>query len=250
MNKNKKTNNNSSDMFWLNNPSILLNKNYVFEIYPTQKMCYEERLNAITRLIIILTIIGALITMSIPIIFIGVITISCIIVVYKLRKNNKTITENYENSVKPLLSPVKLSGESSKIINPETLETFLKKDFEPTNSKNPLQNVLLNEITYNSTRKSAPPSFTTQVYEDINNSTKQLIQELNPTIKDTNKQLFGDLKDNFDFDQSMWSFYSTPNTRVANDQSAFADYLYGDMPSAKEGDPNQLLKDNFRYTLY
>ena len=32
-------------------------------------------------------------------------------------------------------------------------------------------------------------------------------------------------------------FYSTANTRVANDQGAFGQYLYGDMPSSKESGP-------------
>jgi hypothetical protein len=55
-----------------------------------------------------------------------------------------------------------------KITNPETLEAYLKTDFEPTNKKNPLGNVLLTDIMDNPQRKAAPPSFNTEVYEDIN----------------------------------------------------------------------------------
>ena len=33
-------------------------------------------------------------------------------------------------------------------------------------------------------------------------------------------------------------------------QGAFAEYLYGDMPSCKDGDGIQCIKDNYRYTLY
>ena len=50
------------------------------------------------------------------------------------------------------------------------------------------------------------------------------------------QRLFKDLGDSFNFDQSMRSWYATPNTQVPNDQKAFAEYLYGDMPSCKEGD--------------
>ena len=136
------------------------------------------------------------------------------------------------------------------IITPDTLKTYLKSYFETTSKKNPLGNVLLTEIMDNPTRKPAPPSFNTEVYEDINVSTKKMIQTLNPGIKNTNKQLFGDLGEQFEFDQSQWSFYSTPNTKIPNDQGAFADYLYGDMPSCRDGDAFACVQDNLRYNLY
>ena len=48
-------------------------------------------------------------------------------------------------------------------------------------------------------------------------------------------------------------FFSTANTRVTNDQTAYAKFLYGTMPSAKGSsmeDNLQREKDNYRYTLY
>ena len=78
-------------------------------------------------------------------------------------------------------------------------------------------------------------------------------QYLNPGIKNTNKQLFSDLTDNFYLDQSNRAFYSTANTRVSNDQGAFGEFLYGNMPSSKEsnvGGAIQRVKDSYRYTLY
>ena len=108
--------------------------------------------------------------------------------------------------------------------------------------------MLLTQIGDSPQRKSAPPSFNTAVYEDINNTTKKIIQTLNPGIKNTNKQLFGDLGEKFEFDQSMWQYYSMPNTKVGNDQGAYADYLYGGMISGKE-DALARVQDNYRYTL-
>ena len=70
---------------------------------------------------------------------------------------------------------------------------------------------------------------------------------MNPGIKNTNKQLFGDLAQEFEFDQHMRNFYTTPNTKVTNDQTAFAEYLYGNMPSCKEGDGFACVQDNLRY---
>lgn len=239
--------------FWANEPTVLFNKDYILQMWPLQTMSFDEKLNAISRLIIVLSILGFIITKSIRFLVVGFVTLVIIYLVYKMRKQkivkellNKDDKEGFKNMDKNgYLQPSRIT-----ISNPETLETYLKSDFEPTNKKNPLQNVLLTEITDNPQRKSAPPAFNTEVYEDINNSTKKMVQFLNPEIKNTNKQLFGDLGEKFEFDQSMWYYYSTPNTKIPNDQGAFANYLYGDMPSCRGGDDVACVKDNFRYTLY
>jgi len=234
--------------FWSNDPRILFNKDYVFQIWPTSNMTYEEKLNAITRLVIIMTILGYIATMSMNMILVGFTTLVVIFALYKLR--NPKVTRDTLNGTKEGFSGIDIKNQEGKIITPDTLKTYLKSDFTPVNKKNPLGNVLLTEIMDNPTRKSAPPSFNTEVYEDINVSTKKMVQSLNPGIKNTNKQLYGDLGEQFEFDQSQWSFYSTPNTKIPNDQGAFANYLYGDMPSCRDGDAFACIQDNIRYNLY
>ena len=64
-----------SNEIWLNNPTILLDQDKVGELWPTSKMSLEEKINAISRLIILLTFVGYLITMRINIIFIGIVTL-------------------------------------------------------------------------------------------------------------------------------------------------------------------------------
>ncbi len=65
--------------FWANEPTILFNKNYILELWPTSDMCYERKLNAITRIILLITILGFIFTNSYRIIFTGLITITVII---------------------------------------------------------------------------------------------------------------------------------------------------------------------------
>jgi len=239
--------------FWANDPTVLFNKDYILQMWPLQTMTFDEKLNAISRLIIVLSILGFIITKSVRFLVIGIVTLAIIYFVYKMRKQ-KIVKELLKNDDKEGFKNNDKNGylqpSEVKITNPETLEAYLKSDFEPTNKKNPLGNVLLTDIMDNPKRKAAPPSFNTEVYEDINKSTKKMIQSLNPEIKNTNKQLFGDLGEKFEFDQSMWQYYSTPNTKIPNDQGAFADFLYGDMPSCRGGDDIACVKDNFRYTLY
>ena len=237
--------------FWSNEPTILLNKNYIGELWPTPKMTYEQKLNAVSRLVILLSILGFIFTMSVKMLIVGVITLVVLFVLYKTQPQKitkDTLKESFVNSASNVEDEVDPS--TQKIINPETLETFLKSQFEENTKTNPMANVLLTDIGDNPNRKSAPPAFNVDVYEDITKSTKKMVQKLNPGIKNTNKQLFGDLGEKWNLDQSMRRFYSTANTKVANDQGAFAQFLYGNMPSAKEGDPFALVQDNPRYNLY
>ena len=92
-------------------------------------------------------------------------------------------------------------------------------------------------------RKPAAPSFNPAVEEDINEKTKQQIINNNGG----NENLFKNLGDNVIFNHSMRNFYSTANTRIPNDQTAFAEFCYGDMPSCKEGNSFACEKNNFRH---
>jgi hypothetical protein len=105
----------------------------------------------------------------------------------------------------------------------------------------------------NPDRKAAAPSFNPDVYDDITKAVKSQTQMLYPDIKNTNKQLYGDLYDNFQLDTDMMqNFYSTANTRVASDQGAYGQFLYGNMPSGKDSGPDGAfarVQDNARYIL-
>lgn len=239
--------------FWLNEPTILFNKEYIFELWPQTHMCYEQKLNAISRLIIFLTVLGYILTSSIKIIAVGVLTLIIIFILYNSRKQKitKNMIENFDikgNEVTGLFDK-----KQKTFINPVTLESVLSSEFKEGNKRNPFSNVLLTQIMDDPERKAAPPSFNVDVDEDITKNIKRSVQMINPGIKNTNKQLFGDLWQNFQLDQSNRAFYSTPNSRVTNDALAFGKFLYGQMPSAKESTPDgnmQRIKDNYRYTLY
>lgn len=241
----------TSIQFWTNEPTILFNKDYVFELWPTTDMCYEQKLNAITRLVILITILGYVSTTSTRILVIGALTIAVIFGLFKMRKQkltNQMLNEGFRNEVTGFFDKKTDSYE-----NPVTLDTVLKSEFKEGTKKNPFSNVLLTQINGDPERKSAPPSFNISVDEDITTNVKKAVQMMNPGIKNTNKQLYGDLWQQFELDQSNRAFFSTANTRVENDQAAFSNFLYGNMPSAKESTPEgnmQREKDNYRYTLY
>jgi len=239
--------------FWTNEPTILFNKYYIFELWPTNDMCYEQKLNSISRLIILLTILGYILSMSKKIIVVGILTLLVIYVLYNMRKQKitKQMLENFDvqgNEVTGLFD-----NKSKSYINPVTLDAVLRTEFKEGTKKNPFSNVLLTQINDEPERKAAPPSFNVDVSEDITKNVKRAVQMMNPGIKNTNKQLFGDMYQNFELDNSLKIFNSTPNTRIANDALSFGNFLYGNMPSAKESSPDgnmQRYKNQYRYTLY
>jgi hypothetical protein len=236
-----------TNQFWINDIVILFNEKERYKIWPTSDMSFNTKLNAISRLIIILSILGFILTFNFNFVVMGVITLFIIFIIYKLNIKNQ-YKESFANNQIHVI-PEKKIPKNTKLTNPVTLETVLKNDFYQSNKKNPMGNVLLTEIMDTPNRLAAPPSFNVDVSEDIIRNSKKTVQYLNPEIKNTNKQLFGDLADNFELDWSMRNFYSTPNTRVTNDQGAYGQFLYGNMPSAKEGNAFALVQDNARYIL-
>jgi hypothetical protein len=241
-----------STPFWVNQPTILLNKKYITDVFPLKSMTLEEKFNSITKIVLILTILGFIFSHNFQLVFIGILTVAIVTAIYYRRKKiyieeHSKSTENFSNN-KKRKEKREREGEITM-----KLKKILDDGYYPINKKNPFGNVLLTEINSNPDRPSAAPAFNPEVYDKINNSVKKQTQMLNPTIDGTNSQIYGDLYENYNLDNSMMRFYSTANTRVANDQGAYAQWLYGNMPSAKEDNIEgniQRVKDNLRYNLY
>ena len=50
--------------FWTSDPGILVNKDSLLDLWPTAKMDQNSKLNAISRLIILLTVVGFMFSKS------------------------------------------------------------------------------------------------------------------------------------------------------------------------------------------
>lgn len=174
----------------------------------------------------------------------------CLAILYFFKDNALT-----PNSLKELLHEGFHTAEDQvQIPDKSSFKKVLDNEFKEGTKTNPFSNVLLTQIMDDPEREAAPPAFNETVQHDINKEVKKAVQMLNPTILNTNKQLFGDLWQNFVLDQSNRVFYSTANTRVTNDQGAYAKFLYDNMKySGKESTPEGAfarIQDNYRYTLY
>ena len=174
--------------FWANDPTVLFNKDYIFELWPTTNMCYEQKLNAITRLIILITILGYILSMSSRILFVGILTLAIIFVLYNMRKKKLTkemMAEGFlvqgSGSESGGGREYGSSGNSSDT-NAIPLDKILKDEYKEGNKKNPFSNVLLTEIMDSPDRKAAPPAFNVDVDEDITKNIKRSVQFMNPDI--------------------------------------------------------------------
>ena len=204
--------------FWYNDPSILLNKKHIYSVWPSSCMEYNERMNAITRLVIILTVVGYFLTKSNMLVVTSFFTLVGLVIVYKNNRSKHDMN---------LISTIDKEGFTSD----EAFEE-MKDNFEVPTTKNPLQNLTATEN--NAEKKSAAPSFNPTVSKEINKNTKEQIKELHADFPDIDKKLFRDLGEQENFENSMRPFYSMPNTRLPNDQKSFTDFCYGDMKSNKE----------------
>lgn len=239
--------------FWSNDPTILFQKKYIMELWPNVNMGFEAKLNAISRLVLLMTILGYIVTRNTNIIIIGFLTIALIYSIYKLRKQQYIeqkvgSKEGFKNNKETRRTSGNANSNTTNVLN-----DILQNDFNPVTKKNPMGNVLLTDIGDNPERLSAPPSFNPEVHDTINKQTQKQTQMLYPGIKNTSKQLYGDLYEQYTFDNDMMrNFYSTANTRVANDQGAFGEWLYGNMPSSKSSGQDGAfarVQDSQRYIM-
>ena len=68
--------------FWSEDPNIILHQKYIFEFFPVDSMTYEQKLNAITRTVLVLSVIGLIISKSLRTLIIIFITLLAMLLAY------------------------------------------------------------------------------------------------------------------------------------------------------------------------
>ena len=189
---------------WFSDPTLLFDKEYIMEVIPNYEWDKNRNINALTRLIVFLTIIMSIVLQRLSVPIIGVISILLVYIIFKSDGKKENFT---------------LSNDTAKI-----------------EWKNPLNNLLAGD---GKEKKEAPLAYNND--DAINKSVEKMVQKTNPTFKNIDKKLFKDLGEKFEFDRSMIPFNSAPNSHIPNDQNLFANFLYGDMVSGKEGNKFKLM---------
>jgi hypothetical protein len=204
------------DKFWLDDPLVIFKKERISELWPDKQFSASRKLNAITRVIILLTILGYMTSKSIKILITGAITLVFMVFIYYIQVKKEENTQELKNIMK--------EGFDSTV---PKFDKIMKQNFTTPTKKNPLMNVLLTDINDNPRRKEAAPSYNINIRNEINENGKSNLK---------NDKLYNNLGDNLNHQYMMRNFHTMPNTSVPNNQKDFAMFCYGSMKSCKEGD--------------
>ncbi len=192
-----------SDKFWLEDFGILFDKNRLADFFPSYSMTLVEKLNAMTRLSIFLSIILYLVTKNYLYFFIMILMMLFTVFIFKTQlKNLELYFNSYDSDV--------------NIINEKVLS---KPETVLPSVNNPFMNI--NLITDDKTKAPATPFWN------------------NPEVKKEVEDKFGynlyrDVSDVYNKDHSQRQYYQMPSTTIPNDQTSFAKYCFATGPTCKE----------------
>jgi hypothetical protein len=197
--------NDITDPFWITDYKILFYNQRLTDFFPTIEMTLIEKLNAIFRLSIYLSIILYLFTGNYLYLYIMIIVgLFTLFIFY----NQKDKLELYFNSDKN-----------------DPQNSIIKSDIEENNNnikptvENPFMNI--NLITDNKEKEAAPASW--------NND------KIQTDIEDKfGYNLYRDVGDLYGKSNSQREFYTMPSTTIPNNQTSFAKWCYSVGPTCKE----------------
>ena len=206
--------------FWGEDPNVLIQK---LDFFPTPTMSFTEKINALTRFILILSILLSIIFRKSSFFLMGCLTIFIIWVFFQTKDfYNDYGEEGFHN--------IDSSGNILTGDNTRDHEIFDKP-----RAKNPFSNVLVTDYVDRPEKLSAPPIDEPKYAEKVLSKAKEMVQKAHPNFPDIAEGLFTNLGDQYQFEQSLQPFYSNSSTTIPNDQKAFTDFCYGDLISCKEG---------------
>jgi hypothetical protein len=195
-----------SDDFWLDDFKILYEKTRIAQFFPTYEMTLVEKLNAMTRLSILLSFVLYLATRNYHYFFIMILVMGFTVFVYKTQRENMELYFN--------------SNPNSDVndINGKILGEDKKKFIEPT-VNNPFMNI--NLITDDKTKPKAP-----KIWND---------PELKKKVEEKFEyNSYRSVSDVYNKDNAELHFYQMPSTTIPNEQTSFAKWCYGTTATCKE----------------
>lgn len=207
------------ELFWVSDPSVLLDSQYISNIWPKRHDDVDTKLNAVTRCVILMTVIGLILTRNSKLRLCITTIVTLIAVVFYqnyIHKIKSVIENNKENFTSRMNTSVQNSDAYRMIHGSNGLQN-------PT-TQNPLMNVNVTDVKYNPRRQPAQPSYNKEIRQTIRDNIKS---NLDP-------RLFRDLGDEMNFNQFERQLYTMPNSEVPNNQQEFAKFCYGNTAIEKD----------------
>jgi hypothetical protein len=208
----------TTDLFWLNDPAIIINPNRFIEFIPSNNMTRVEQLNSLVRFCLYFSILLCLLKLDINymLIFLTSLVLTYIIYNYDINVKNSENLEKFD--------VFKTVDKTKKCLN------YVKPSYD-----NPFMNPTLLDINGNPNREAySKRSFL------ANDEIKQDMEDK------FSYNLYQDADDIFSTRNSRRQFYTVPSTTIPNSQDDFAKWLYGNPPSCKDGNGLQCDLNNSR----
>jgi len=197
-------------MFWTNDLSLLFQP----ELVPTDNMTFDQKANALSRMTIFLCIIFALVLHDTRIVVLMIILLMIIYIIQKY-------VEEFAQDTEEFLVENKIDVVDNKICS------------RPT-KHNPFMNPSLSDTAgfFDSDVVGACQSYTPEVEKNIN------------TIYDEGMYINSD--DIYNRDTGKRQFYTVPGSKIPNDQSIFANWLYNRGKTCKENNGVRCFTNMYR----
>lgn len=197
-------------MFWTQDISLLMKP----ELFPTSDMSFDEKTNALTRLTIFICLVLSLVLHDSRIILLMIILVLLIFIVQKY-------IDDFGKDTEEFLIENKIDVIDNKICTRPT------KD-------NPFMNPSMSDIDvfYDNDVSGACQSFTPEVEANIN--------------KIYDEGMFINSDDLYNRDTGKRQFYTVPGSKIPNDQSIFANWLYNRGASCKENNGIRCYNNMYR----
>jgi hypothetical protein len=204
-----------TDKFWFNDFGVLFRPNRVTEFFPSNQQTLEERMNSIARL----GLYSSLLTMAYKRDFSKIaIFLATLIITYAVYKNYTK--EDVMDVEQPLYK------KSMKIV----------KDIKPT-LNNPFMNTLMTDHIENPKKGPA-----LEYYQDTKKA-----EDIRKDISEKfNHNLYMDINDMYEKNNSQRQFYTTPNTEIPSNQEKFLNFMYPNMTSCKDEAKNCRINEDLR----
>ena len=193
-------------IYWLENPNILFDKNYISEVWPSDDMTYTEKMNSLSRLIIFLSLFGLVIFRKLSILIVGLAILAIMTYLYNQKVlNGKGI--NIDNNETTIDNKKKENKEGFVNSLPWKDNEGKVNKISKVSNKNPLNNHLLSDS------KGTVKIIKNNNDEIINNNSLLETIRIN-SEKENNIVIKDNLENNFIIDRNSIQYNKVPDYDV------------------------------------
>ncbi len=205
----------AQDPFWGDDPSFLLRGNRLREFFPTKDQSVAERMNALTRLTIYISVAVALYQSKTHPLQIGGLLVGLIFFMW----NTQTVTTEKFASTRPV---------PPRLLNDESASGIGERDCVQPTAENPYMNRLLYDAAERPPACRGPG-----------------MQEMAANMLD--KQLFNDVDDVYSRNANQRMFRTMPSTTRVPERESFASWLVDGDGSCKTNKDKCAPAEDLRY---